>query len=49
MFPSKTVILMAIALTMDDGEKRLVRPMDVTSEYPLWPAPVLRNAQYPMG
>ncbi len=33
MFPSELVILMAIAVTRDSGEKLLTRPMDVTGEY----------------
>ena len=33
MFPSEMVILMAIAVNKDAGNKLLTRPMDVTSEY----------------
>ena len=33
MFPSEMVILMAIAVTRDSGEKLRNRPMDITGEY----------------
>ena len=33
MFPSEMVILMAIAVAGNSGQKLLTRPMDVTGEY----------------
>ena len=33
MFPSEMAILMAIAVTRDDGKKLLTRPMDVVGRY----------------